>query len=86
MEVHHAHHKEKHISVGEFIKSAVYGGVDGIITTFNIALSSYGVNAGVGVVIGLGVSSLIADGLAMGIADYLATKSDEEYMKFEMAR
>lgn len=34
----------------------------------------------------LGVSSLIADGLAMGIADFLATKSDEEYTKSEMAR
>jgi hypothetical protein len=31
----------------------------------------------------LGISSLIADGLSMAVADYLATKSDDEYMKAE---
>lgn len=79
-------HKEKHVAIGEFIKSAVYGGLDGIITTFSIALSAFGGSAGVDATVGLGISSLIADGLSMGIADYLATKSDEEFMLSEKAR
>lgn len=70
-------HKEKHVSVGEFIKSAVYGGLDGIITIFSIVLSGVGSNSGVGVIVGLSISSLIADGLSMAVADFLATKSDE---------
>lgn len=79
-------HKEKHVSVGEFIKSAVYGGLDGIITIFSIVLSGVGSNSGVGVIVGLGISSLIADGLSMAVADFLATKSDDEYMKQEKIR
>jgi VIT1/CCC1 family predicted Fe2+/Mn2+ transporter len=54
----------------------VYGGLDGIITTFSIALSAFGSSAGVDTTIGLGISSLIADGLSMAVADFLATKSD----------
>jgi hypothetical protein len=42
-------------------------------------LSGFGSVAGVDVIVGLGVSSLIADGFSMGVADFLATKSDEEY-------
>lgn len=57
-----------------------------MITTFSIALSGYGSLAGVGVIVGLGISSLIADGLSMAVADYLATKSDEEYMESEKRR
>lgn len=79
-------HKEKHITIGEFIKSAVYGGMDGMITTFSIALSGYGSVAGVNVIVGLGVSSLIADGLSMAVADFIASKSDEEFMESERRR
>ncbi len=74
------------MSVGEYIKSAVYGGLDGIITTFSIALSGFGSDTKTGAIVSIGVSSLIADGLSMAIADYLATKSDEEYMLAEKAR
>lgn len=34
--------EEKHIKAGEFVKSAVYGGLDGLITTLSIALSGLG--------------------------------------------
>lgn len=48
-----------------------------MITTFSIALSGWGTNGGIDVIVGLGISSLIADGLSMAVADFLATKSDE---------
>ena len=31
---------------------------------------------GADVIVAIGISSLIADGLSMGVSDYLATKSD----------
>lgn len=46
----------------------------------SIALSGIGSDVGAGVIVALGFSSLFADGISMGIADYLATKSDQEYM------
>ena len=77
---------EDHIKAGEYIKSAVYGGLDGLITTLSIALSGIGSNNGAAIVVALGLSSLVADGLSMAIADYLATKTDQEYMKEEEKR
>ena len=59
------------------MKSAVYGGLDGLITTLNVALSGIGASTGAGVIVALGLASLIADGVSMGVADYLATKSDD---------
>jgi hypothetical protein len=60
--------------------------LDGVITTFSIALSGFASVAGVDVIVGLGISSLVADGLSMGVADFLATKSDEEYQLAEKER
>ena len=78
-----AHHKktsEHHNSAGEYVKSAVYGGLDGLCTTLIIALSGVGNEATPSTILALGVASMIGDGLGMGIADYLGTKSDDEFM------
>ena len=75
-----AEHVESHIKVGEFVKSAVYGGLDGVITTFMIALSGFGGGTTMNVIVAIGVSSLIVDALSMAIADFVATKRDSEYM------
>ncbi len=49
-------------------------------------MSGIGSNAGAALVLALGFASLVADGLSMAIADYLATKSDNEYIKSEEKR
>lgn len=36
-------HKEQHQKAGEFIKSAVYGGLDGMITTYSVVMGAFGV-------------------------------------------
>ena len=77
---------EKHKTGGEFVKSAVYGGLDGILTTFAIASGAIGGNISNTVVLILGVSSLIADGISMGIGDYMGTKSEYEFAKAERER
>lgn len=75
------HNKDQHHNaVGEYIKSAVYGGLDGLCTTLIIAISSVGSNSGPKTVLALGIASMIGDGLGMAVADYLGTKSDDEYM------
>ncbi len=65
------------------MKSAVYGGLDGLITTLSVALSGLGIGDQMDPqhIVALGLASLIADGISMAVADYLATKSDDEYMK-----
>lgn len=42
----------------------------------SVALSGLGANTTAGTIVALGMASLIADGISMAVADYLATKSD----------
>jgi len=76
------HKQEK----GQYIKSLIYGGLDGIITTFAVVAGVAGASLSAGIVIILGFANLIADGLSMAIGDYLSTKAENEYNKAEYAR
>ncbi len=71
---------------GQYIKSAIYGGLDGIITTFAVVAGVAGASLSAGVVLILGFANLIADGISMAIGDYLSTKAEREYAKAERKR
>ena len=71
---------------GQYIKSAVYGGMDGCVTTFAVVAGVAGASLSGGVVLILGFANLIADGLSMAIGDYLSTKSEQEYQRAERLR
>ena len=73
--------EEQHRMGGQFIKSAVYSGLTGILIMFGIASGAFGSNLSNTVVLILGISSLIADGISMGVADYMGTKSKIEFTK-----
>lgn len=61
-------------NLGEF----VYGGIDGIVTTFAVVAASAGAGLSTTVVIILGFANLVADGFSMGISAYLSAKSEKE--------
>ena len=71
---------------GQYIKSFVYGGLDGTITTFAVVAGVAGANLSASVVLILGVANLIADGISMAFGDYLSTKAENEYMAMERTR
>lgn len=78
---------EKHqTGGGQYIKSFVYGGLDGIVTTFAVVAGVVGANLSTSVVLILGVANLIADGISMAFGDYLSTKAENEYMAAERVR
>jgi len=77
---------EKHKKGGEFLKSLVYGGLDGIITTFAIVMGALGAGLGLGTVLVLGVSNMFSDGLSMALGDYLSSKAEMDFNKAERAR
>ena len=78
--------EEKHLAAGEYVKSAIFGGLDGLCTNLIIVISGVGSGATLLLITALGISSMIGDGLGMGAADYLGTKSDDEYMTQEENR
>ncbi len=59
-----------------YIKDAVYGANDGIITTFAIVASVEGANLGNTAILVVGFASLFADGLSMASSDFLANKAE----------
>ncbi len=71
---------------GAFIGEAVYGALDGIVTTFAVVAGVAGAKLPSHVVLILGFANLIGDGLSMGVGSYLSTKSKREYQKSERAR
>jgi len=79
---------EKHKKSGNYIKSAVYGGLDGIITTFSIVSSIGGANFpnAIAITLILGLSNVLGDGISMALGDYLSTKSEIEFTAHERKR
>lgn len=76
-------HQQEH---GRYVKSIVYGGLDGIITTFAVVAGVAGASLSEGIVLILGFANLIADGLSMAVGDYLSTKAENEYNRAERGR
>ena len=63
----------------EYVPEFVYGGIDGAVTTFAVVAASAGAGISPGVVLILGISNMLADGLSMSIGSFLSTKSELEH-------
>jgi predicted membrane protein (TIGR00267 family) len=63
------------------MKASVYGANDGIITTFAVMAGVIGARLSPNVVIILGLANLFADGISMGLGDYLGEKSERQLRK-----
>ena len=71
---------------GKYLKSVVYGGLDGIITTFAVVAGVAGAHLDVAIVLILGFANLIADGLSMALGDFLSTKAELQFAASERER
>jgi VIT1/CCC1 family predicted Fe2+/Mn2+ transporter len=78
---------EEHGGTGhQYIGDFVYGGLDGIITTFAVVSGVAGASLGPGIVLILGLANLFADGFSMATGAYLSAKSEREYYDRERER
>lgn len=60
------------------LKSAVFGANDGIVTTFAVVAGVAGAHLSAQVVLIMGIANMVADGLAMGLGDYLGERSERQ--------
>lgn len=72
-----------HREAGKYIKDAVYGANDGIITTFAVVAGVAGADLSVITVLLLGISNLLADGFSMAASSWLSTKSERDMYQRE---
>lgn len=71
----------------DYLPEFVYGGMDGIVTTFAVVAGAAGAGIDSSVVIILGFANLFADGFSMSVGSYLANLSEqhnyERYKRLE---
>lgn len=82
-----ARHKRDEHKIGrvqEFLKQIVYGGNDGIVTTFAVVAGFAGFGAegaatvgGIAVLL-FGLANLFADATAMGLGEFLSSRSEQD--------
>jgi VIT1/CCC1 family predicted Fe2+/Mn2+ transporter len=65
-------------SIKKYLPSIVYGGSDGVVTTFGVMAGAVGAGIDTRVIIILGLANLISSGVSMASADYQAKDSYEE--------
>lgn len=61
----------------KYLPQFVYGGTDGIVTTFAILAGAMGARISRMDVLAIGVTNLIAAGFSLGVSSYLSKKSEK---------
>ncbi len=74
------------VELSDKVKSVVFGGLDGLITTFAVVASVAGANLPLQVVVLSGFAKLIGDGLAMGLGDCMSEAAEEDFIRGERKR
>lgn len=80
----HKRHEHGLTSLQEYLKQIVYGGNDGIVTTFAIVAGFAGAGmdgaaqiGGIAVLL-FGIANLLADASAMGLGEFLSSRSEQD--------
>ena len=74
LEEHHADQSAK------YIKNIIFGGIDGIITTFSIIAACFGSGLEIKYIIAMGAANLVADAFSMGFGDYISSLFENKYI------
>ena len=77
---------EEHEETGGRLKVIIFGGLDGILTSFAIVSGSIGANLGPVTILALGISNVVADALSMGAGEFLSSRSYNAYVRKERER
>jgi VIT1/CCC1 family predicted Fe2+/Mn2+ transporter len=61
-----------------YLRDAVYGAIDGAVTTFAVVAGATGANLSDTIVVIMGVANLIADGFSMGVSNFLGSRAERQ--------
>ena len=61
-----------------YLKDAVYGGIDGAVTTFAVVAGVVGAGLSSQTIIILGIANLLADGFSMAVGNYMGTSTENQ--------
>lgn len=75
-----------HQSEGGLLQPVIFGGLDGILTSFAIVAGAAGGGLSISAVLVLGFSNIFADALSMGVGEFLSSKANNEWILSEKRR
>lgn len=89
--VYHEEKKQRacedgHQKDGGLLKPVIFGGLDGILTSFAIVAGAAGGRLPPSTVLILGFSNILADALSMGVGEFLSSKAENEWILSERDR
>ena len=61
-----------------YLRDAVYGAIDGAVTTFAVVAGATGANLSDTIVVIMGVANLIADGFSMAVSNFLGSRAERQ--------
>lgn len=61
-----------------YLRDWIYGGIDGVVTTFAIVAGVVGADLNAGIVVVLGLANILADGFSMAASNYSGTKAEHD--------
>jgi len=81
-----ADHKELHAPAGKFLRHAIFGMNDGLVSVLALTAGLTGALLSKNIVIIAGVTEMIAGAISMSLGTYISTKSQIEFYKREVKR
>ena len=81
-----ADHRELHEPAGKFLRHAIFGMNDGLVSVLALTAGLTGALLSKNVVIIAGVTEMIAGAISMSLGTYISTKSQIEFYKREVKR
>lgn len=80
------HHERHGGTASEYLKSIVFGGMDGIMTIFALAASAAGAGANYQTVLIFGFANQLADAFSMGFGEFISSSAERDNAMSERDR
>jgi len=71
---------------GRYLADFIFGANDGLVTTFAVVAGANGAQLAPFTVLIFGLANLLADGLSMGLGNYLGQRSEVDYQRRQRQR
>lgn len=78
--------EDGHTDAGDYLKSFIFGGLDGTVTTFTLVCAAIGGSYPVSTLMVLGIAKVLGDAISMGLGDAMSEMAESEFVKAEKAR
>ena len=82
----HERNEDGHSDAGDYLKSMVFGGLDGTVTTFTLVCAAIGGHYTMQTLVVLGLAKVLGDAVSMGLGDAISEMAENSFVRAEKDR